>query len=100
MNIAIDYDDTYTLDKNLWNKIIDIFLKDGHKVFCITKRYEHIADDIRQDMKIPIIYATKSKLEAAIKKNINIDVWIDDKPQTIYPFIRAKRPANVRFKGY
>ena len=72
MNIAIDYDDTYTLDKTLWNKIIDIFLNNGHKVFCITKRYEHIADDIRQDMKIPIIYATKSKLEAAIKKNINM----------------------------
>lgn len=100
MNIAIDYDDTYTLDKILWNKIINIFLDNGHSVFCITKRHEHIADDIKHDMNIPIIYATKSKLEAALQKNIMIDIWIDDKPQTIYPYIRARKPINKGFARY
>ena len=51
-------------------------------------------------MKIPIIYATKSKLEAALKKDITIDIWIDDKPQTIYPYIRARKPINKGFARY
>jgi len=100
MNIAIDYDNTYTLDKKIWNQVINTFLNNGHKVFCVTKRYEHIADDIRQDMQIPIIYATKSKLEATLQKDIRIDIWIDDKPQTIYPYIRARKPLNKGFARY
>ena len=69
MNIALDYDDTYTLDKDTWNKVIETFIKSGHKVYCVTKRYENISEDIKKDMNIPIIYATKSKLEAVRKSN-------------------------------
>ena len=96
MNVAIDYDDTYTLDKQLWNHVIKMFIDAGHNVFCVTKRYEEIADDIREDMNIPIVYATRSKLEAVVNANIRIDVWIDDKPQSIIPY-KAKMPLN---KGY
>ena len=99
MNIGIDYDETYTLDKRLWDKIINLFLDSGHKVYCVTKRYKHLADDIRSDMKIPIIYATKSKMEAVAFKNISIDVWIDDKPQSIYPY-RLRKPLNKGFQRW
>jgi hypothetical protein len=97
MNIALDYDDTYTLDKDTWNKVIDTFIKYGHKVYCVTKRYENISEDIKQDMNIPIIYATKSKLEAVRKANIQIDIWIDDKPQSITPY-RSKTFYNNGFR--
>ena len=52
MNIAIDYDDTYTLDKKLWNQVINMFISAGHNVYCVTKRYKAIADDIREDMNL------------------------------------------------
>ena len=99
MNIAIDYDDTFTLDKKLWNKIINMFVDAGHNVYCVTKRYKEIADDIREDMSIPIIYATKSKLEAVRNANIKIDIWIDDKPQSIIPY-KARTPLNRRFQRW
>ena len=99
MNIAIDYDDTYTLDKKLWNKIIYMFVDAGHNVFCVTKRYKELADDIRADMGVPIIYATKSKLEAVANLNLKIDVWIDDKPQSIIPY-KARTPLNKGFRKW
>lgn len=86
MNIAIDYDETYTCDPDVWNQIINIFQQNNHKVYCVTKRYVELADDIREAIDIPIIYATKSKLEAVRKNGIKIDVWIDDKPQSITPY--------------
>lgn len=49
MNVAIDYDDTYTLNPNLWNKIIEIFMKDNNNVYCVTKRYEDNAQDIVEE---------------------------------------------------
>lgn len=86
MNVAIDYDDTYTCDPSAWNEIINILHQNNHKVYCVTKRYKELADDIRQVINIPIIYATRSKLEAVTEKGIKIDVWIDDKPQSITPY--------------
>ena len=35
-----------------------------------------------------------------LQKDIMIDVWIDDKPQTIYPYIRARNPLNKGFARY
>ena len=99
MNVAIDYDGTYTLDKKLWNQMITLFVKGGHNVYCVTKRYKEIADDIREDMNIPIVYATKSKLEAVANLNIKIDVWIDDKPQSIIPY-KARTPLNKGFQRW
>ena len=90
MNVAIDYDDTYTCDPKAWDAIINILHKNNHRVYCVTKRYKELADDIRQAMDIPIIYATKSKLEAVSMNGIKIDVWIDDKPQSITPY----KPQN------
>ena len=99
MNVAIDYDDTYTLDKQLWNDVIKMFIDGGHNVYCVTKRYKEIADDIREDMKIPIVFATRSKLEAVANANIRIDVWIDDKPQSIIPY-KATNPLNKGFQRW
>ena len=99
MNVAIDYDETYTLDKILWDQIINLFINAGHDVYCVTKRYKDIADDIRHDMAIPIIYATKSKLEAVTDANIKIDVWIDDKPQSIIPY-KARTPLHKGFQRW
>ena len=98
MNIALDYDDTYTLDPTSWNKIINLLLDAGHNVYCVTKRYESIADDIKEAMNIPIIFAFKSKLEAVNSAGIFIDVWIDDRPSSIMPY--QKPLKNAPFRGF
>ena len=56
MNVAIDYDNTYTLDPVAWNKIINILLASNHKVYCVTKRYEAIAEDIREALDLSLIH--------------------------------------------
>ena len=60
MNIAIDYDDTYTLDPCVWEAIIQLLKDNGHNVFCVTKRYECNADDIKENIKsVPIIFTPR-----------------------------------------
>ena len=99
MNVAIDYDETYTLDPTVWNKIINLLLESGHNVYCVTKRYEAIADDIKEALDIPIIYAMRSKLEAVNAAEISIDIWIDDKPQSITPYNNPHKNAPFRGMG-
>ena len=94
MNISLDFDDTYSLDPAMWDKAIDLFQKSGHQVFCVTKRFEENAEDIRKALRIPIIFALKSKSEAVKKQGIRIDVWIDDRPKSIVwtrPFRKKPR---------
>ena len=85
MNISIDYDDTYTLDPESWDKVINLLIKANHNVFCITKRYEDISDDIKSSLNIPIIFVPKGKSKSleAMERGLKIDVWIDDKPLSI-----------------
>lgn len=85
MNISLDYDDTYSLDPKTWDKIIDILQKANHNVFCVTKRYEFIADDIKESLDIPIVFVPKGKSKSAEVRDrgLKIDVWIDDKPLSI-----------------
>ena len=61
MNIAIDYDDTYTLDPNTWDVIITTLEKAGHEVYCVTKRYEELADDIKAALNIPITTTSQTQ---------------------------------------
>lgn len=102
MNISLDYDDTYTLEPETWDKIISILQKANHNVFCITKRYEHLADDIKESLQIPIIFVPKgkSKSRIAIEQGIKIDVWIDDKPASIIERqINKGKFINNTFQG-
>jgi hypothetical protein len=85
MNISLDYDDTYSLDPQTWDKVINILHKANHNVYCITKRYETLADDIKESLNIPIIFVPKgkSKSREVRERGLKIDVWIDDKPISI-----------------
>ena len=94
MNIAIDYDGTYSVDPEMWKEVFRTFRNWGHCVYCVTKRYELLSSDIQKEMTIPIIHATKSKKEAVRKHGIEIDVWIDDNPASITPYKSLNRKMN------
>ena len=90
MNINIDYDNTYTANPNMWDEIIQTMHKYGCEVYCITKRLGSLDE---RKPQIPVIHAVKSKLEASVASGVKIDIWIDDKPQSITPYrlIKPKR---------
>lgn len=88
MNLALDYDDTYTRDPIFWDAVIDLAQKRGHKVYCITARHNNLSNQaevmgalgklIGKDACLFTSLTAKKKY--AYKMGINIDVWIDDSP--------------------
>lgn len=89
MNLALDYDDTYTQDKIFWDLMIDLAQSRGHKVYCITARStrheEEVLDDLEKRLgRDSILFTTgAAKQSYAYSKGINISVWIDDNPTMI-----------------
>ena len=95
MNIALDFDNTYTEDTELWDIFIKSAQKRGHVVYCVTMRAGIFAD---MDRLIDLIgrdrviicgkdkygaEPVKFKREVCMDRNIKIDVWIDDMPEMI-----------------
>lgn len=84
MNIALDYDNTYTRDPKFWNSFLYLASASGHTVYCVTMRYDFEGDDVRSALedRVNYIYFTgrKAKKEFMFAKDIAIDVWIDDMP--------------------
>jgi hypothetical protein len=83
VNLSIDYDDTYTRDPEFW----DTFIKDaslrGHTVYCVTMRYPSEAEEVFSSIgKLCTVVCTgrKAKRMFMYFQKIQIDVWIDDRP--------------------
>lgn len=84
MIIALDYDDTFTADKELWTWFVDRAKKSGHEVSFVTFRHEDKPargnnDDILEDasdLGIPIVFTNGQQK----KHHFRPDVWIDDMP--------------------
>lgn len=90
MNIGLDYDGTITAEPNGFSVFVDTMRKLGHKVYIVTMRYDSECLNDEAFMywkhKVDGIIATnrKSKKQAADKKGLIIDVWIDDNPEAVY----------------
>lgn len=97
MRIALDYDDTFTLDPSFWGRFISAAFKAGHEVVICTLRMKTVESckEIRKAIFdecfdygaiIPILFANHEwKIDATKKAGHDIDVWIDDSPQFIAP---------------
>lgn len=94
MNIALDYDGTYTLDTNLWIWFINQALNKGHKVFIITARNRELDQNAelidleRRGVRVIYCDGVAKKhvilmLQSRGEENLKIDIWIDDKPESI-----------------
>lgn len=88
MRIALDFDQTYTLDPEVWDNVIAGFHLFNHEVMIVTVRHPywdaHPFLDVLQDAGVRVIYTDgKAKKKYCEELGINIDVWIDDRPQTI-----------------
>lgn len=83
MIIALDYDRTYTADKELWDLFIKAAVEKGHKVICLTMR--SYPDE---KIEIPFVDVTytdrKAKKRYADENGIHVDIWIDDRPAWLF----------------
>lgn len=107
MKIAIDWDDTFTTDPQLWAYIASLAQKSGHEVFIVTMRGINQIRDIEMTLEELALILEKpiriiptgmnQKRQHCEFLNIAIDVWIDDSPATIDPmFYRNAFVENER----
>jgi len=93
MNIALDYDDTFTEDPDFWFGFLGL-ASNRHKVYIVTFRSPErcMAQDFNQSLKnliragyiMLVPTSLKAKKQFCLDKGIKIDVWIDDNPASIY----------------
>lgn len=85
--ISIDYDETFSLDVNLFLNVAKLLKSAGFDVICCTCRNIKFKDEKLQfieDSGIKCYFTSgKSKKEYLLKRGIVVSVWIDDDPQTI-----------------
>lgn len=87
LTIALDYDGTFTEDKEAWSEFIRFFRSRGHDIYFVTMRSkEHDwHDDFAPYWPDKVIFCDgKPKKQVVDDLEIKIDVWIDDNPFGIY----------------
>ena len=88
MVISLDYDNTYSCDRELWWQVVKLAQARGHTVICVSGR-DNVPlhrDALTKDLPpgLPIILCDHLlKRAAAEKQGWKIDVWIDDTPEGI-----------------
>jgi hypothetical protein len=88
---ALDFDDTFTADPELWAVFVTLGISRRHTFYCVTARRDteentDLINDLFEDhgIQMPIIFSNLgSKLEEVERRGIKIDIWIDDAPYAI-----------------
>lgn len=84
MNIALDYDDTFTRDPAFWGGVIRWARSRGHRIFICTCRAAKDNDDMALPCNMEIYFTGGSpKRKFMADLGIRVDVWIDDMPEMI-----------------
>ena len=85
ISIALDYDDTFTADPDLWRAFIADAVARGHSVVCITARrktlenQQELAREMPEGVRVHFSY-DEPKADYAKRNGVPVDVWIDDHP--------------------
>lgn len=89
LTIALDFDDTYTADPELWGYFINKAQILGHTVICVTARLNEECQHQELKRALPggisvIFCGSKPKRKHALEEHgIAIDIWLDDYPEGI-----------------
>lgn len=91
MRIALDYDQTYTLDPTFWNAFIQMLYasRGDHEVCIVTVRDRNLdrtAELVKLERKVKVIYTAgvaKRWFLSHFGEGFVPDIWIDDKPESI-----------------
>jgi hypothetical protein len=109
MNIALDYDDTFTASPEFWKEVILLARKYGHKTRIVTMRHPILdqipeQDELRWNYECLVEYTDgKAKRPVMLRDGFPVDIWIDDRPKTVdndseytTDELREWREANAR----
>ena len=87
MLISLDYDDTFTADPIFWREVVKLGAKHGHKFICCSARYNDVGNRNELERNLPdipiVLCGHKSKWHVSRERGFNVDVWIDDTPDSI-----------------
>ena len=87
LNISLDYDGTANQDEVAFKELAKLLRRFGHNVYIVTMRFpsEITAWKDEWSNHVNAIFATArmAKREFMQARGINIDIWIDDIPETI-----------------
>lgn len=97
LTIAIDYDETLSLQPGMWKEIVPLFKQWGFKVYIVTYRHDDgygnggwgfpvNNSDMQWAIDIcdhVVFTGAKSKKETCAKLGIFPHIWIDDTPEAI-----------------
>lgn len=86
--IALDYDNTYTLDPVLWDAFVAMAFVAGHDVRIVTIRdeqHDRTTPLIELEKHLPVIYCrgVAKDFWCLHHADWQPDIWIDDSPRTI-----------------
>ncbi len=96
MIFALDFDNTFDRDPELFREIVQLLRGRGHVAVCVTSRMAGINDAVEQMVgDVPVVYAgTRWKRAAARDAGYLVNVWIDDLPE----YVDAQDPELVALK--
>jgi hypothetical protein len=99
MLIAIDYDDTYTADVQLFKRFTAIAQSLGHTVVIVTGRDEERGEPENTPQEVRVFMTQKAAKRPYMEAlGFKVDIWIDDTPESVcMPSLAA---YNRRFFGY
>lgn len=92
MNIALDYDGTFTAAPNQWLEFIQLMQQAGHTVYIVTMRYVSECDGSKgtvdprlKEMLVPFVCTARTaKQRFCDSLGIRIHIWIDDHPEAVH----------------
>ena len=85
LNIAIDWDETFTADPDTWRAVVSTLQAAGHTVYVVTARSPATTWECEQGLPGCQVVACSWELKREVcrKRGIKIDIWIDDSPEFI-----------------
>lgn len=88
LTVAIDFDDTFTADVEVWSLVIQVLQNAGHRVICVSARDNSLGNMRELTLALPkdvdvILSNNEPKKVVAKSHGYDVDIWIDDLPHKI-----------------
>ena len=106
MTISIDFDRTFAADPALWGEFARKAVADGNRVVMVSRRPEADREEVTQTLgdyadafsDVLLVGSDTLKDDAAKAAGIDVDVWVDDSPQTVKPPMEEQPKRSKRGK--
>jgi HK97 family phage portal protein len=103
LTISIDFDRTFAADPAMWGEFARKSVADGNTVVMISRRPEADRQSVMATLgdyadafsQVLLVGGDTLKADAAEAAGIEVDVWVDDSPQTIRSAEKRAEPGTV-----